>query len=138
MARMLREDLAVPDLSLAIVYRPITRLKPDPHNARTHSKRQVAQIAQSIRSFGFTNPILIDGDDRIIAGHGRLLAAKAIGLIEVPTIALPHLSEAQKRALRIADNKIALNAGWDVDLLKFELGEILQLDVDFDLSLSGF
>jgi ParB-like chromosome segregation protein Spo0J len=108
---MLNQDFVAPHLSLTIVYRPVSGLRPDPHNARTHSKRQVAQIARSIRAFGFTNPILIDNEGTVVAGHGRLLAAKTIGLTEAPTIMLPHLSEAQKRALRIADNKIALNAG---------------------------
>ena len=96
------------------------------------------QSVQSIRAFGFTNPILIDGDGTIIAGHGRLLAAKQMGLAEVPTIALPHLTEPQKRALRLADNKIALGAGWDLEILKLELADLAVLDVDFDLSLTGF
>lgn len=121
---------------LAVTYQPVEDLVPDPRNARTHSKRQIEQIAASIQSFGFTNPILIDPAGGIIAGHGRLRAAKALGLKDVPTIALEGLSEAQKRALRLADNKIALNAGWDVDLLKLELGELAALDVD--LSLTGF
>ena len=97
---------------------------PDPRNARTHPKRQVEQIANSIREFDFANPILVDAEKRIIAGHGRLLAAKVLGMTEVPTIVLPHLSEAQKRALKIADNRIALGAGWDLDLLKVELDEL--------------
>ena len=101
-------------------------------------KRQVEQIAASIRAFGFANPILVDAEGGIIAGHGRLLAAKALGMTEVPTIVLPHLSEAQQRALRIADNKIALGAGWDLDLLKLELGELAVIDVDLDLALTGF
>ena len=123
---------------LVLAYRPTASLVPDPRNARTHPKQQVAQLVQSIQAFGFTNPILVDEDGHIIAGHGRLLAAKQIGLIEVPTIALPHLSEAQKRALRLADNKIALGAGWDLDILKLELADLAVLDVDFDLSLTGF
>ena len=127
-----------PSAPLAISYRPVGSLVPDPRNARTHPKRQVEQIAASIREFGFANPILIDAEGRIIAGHGRLLAAKALGMTEVPTIVLPHLSEAQQRALRIADNKIALGAGWDLDLLKLELGELAVLDVDLDLALTGF
>ena len=126
------------DRPLAVAYRPADTLVPDPRNARTHPKRQIDQIVASIRAFGFTNPILIDPDGAIIAGHGRLLAAKAIGLDEVPTITLAGLSEAQKRALRLADNKIALNAGWDVDLLKLELAELTTLDVGFDLSVTGF
>src|SRR5690242_7771258 len=95
---------------LIISYRPVDSLFPAARNARTHPKPQLDQIAASIRQFGFTNPILIDSDGAIIAGHGRLLAAKALGLTEVPTITLAGLSEAQKRALRIADNKIALGA----------------------------
>jgi len=120
---------------LVVSYRPVTALRPDPRNARTHPKRQLDRISASIREFGFTNPILVDQDDAIIAGHGRLLAAKSLGLTEVPTITLGGLSETQKRALRLADNKIALGAGWDLDLLKLELFEI---DLDFDLSLTGF
>ena len=120
---------------LVLSYRPVSSLLPDPRNARTHPKRQVEQIAASICQFGFTNPILIDPEGLIVAGHGRVLAAKAIGLGEVPTITLANLSKAQRRALRIADNKIALGAGWDLDLLKLELSE---LDVEFDLSLTGF
>ena len=128
----------VPSAPSSICYRPVASLVPDRRNARTHPKRQVEQIAASIREFGFANPILIDAEDTIIAGHGRLLAAKALGMTEVPTIVLPHLSEAQKRALRIADNRIALGAGWDLDLLKLELGELAVLDVDLDLALTGF
>ena len=123
---------------LVLTYRPTASLVPDPRNARTHPKKQVEQIAGSIRAFGFTNPILIDVDGGIIAGHGRLLAAKHIGLATVPTISLPHLSDAQKRALRLADNKLALGAGWDLDILKLELAELAVLDVEFDLSLTGF
>src|SRR4051794_31106765 len=120
---------------LVVTYRSIESLSPDPGNARTHPRAQVDQIESSIRAFGFTNPILVDSDGRIIAGHGRLLAAKALGLTKVPTIELGHLSEIQKRALRIADNKIALGAGWDLDLLKIELSEI---EVEMDLSITGF
>ena len=128
----------VPSAPLSIRYRSLASLLPDPRNARTHPKRQVEQIAASIREFGFANPILVDAEDTIIAGHGRLLAAKALGMTEVPTIALPHLSEAQQRALRLADNRIALGAGWDLDLLKVELAELAVLDVDLDLALTGF
>ncbi len=123
---------------LHVTYRIPESLKPDPRNARTHSRRQVDQIAASIREFGFTNPILRDEHGIVIAGHGRLLAAKAIGLGEVPTIELVGLSETQKRALRLADNKIALSAGWDLDLLKVELAELSALDVDMDLTVTGF
>ena len=123
---------------LSVRYRPIDALRPDPGNARTHSRSQIEQIVASIRNFGFANPILVTPDDVIIAGHGRLIAARQAGLAEVPTIALSALSEAQVRALRIADNKIALNAGWDVDLLKAELAGIAALDVSLDLELTGF
>ncbi len=123
---------------LAITYSPIADLDPDPRNARTHSKKQIEQIAVSIREFGFSNPILIDPLGTIIAGHGRLLAAKSLGLETVPTIVLHDLSDTQTRALRLADNKIALNAGWDVDLLKLELGDLSDLDIDIDLSVTGF
>ena len=123
---------------LTVTYRETASLKPDPRNARTHSKKQVEQIVASIREFGFTNPILVDPEGVVIAGHGRLLAAKAMGLAEVPTIELVGLTEAQKRALRLADNKIALNAGWDLDLLKVELGELSSLDIALDLTVTGF
>jgi DNA modification methylase len=123
---------------LDVVYRPLSALKPDPRNARTHPKRQIEQLMLSIREFGFTNPILVDEADVLIAGHGRFRAAKELGLAEVPTITLIGLGEAQKKALRLADNKIALNAGWDLEVLKLELDEIGTLDVDFDLALTGF
>lgn len=115
---------------------PVTRLVPYEHNARTHSPEQVAQIAASIREFGFTNPILVDSSDGIIAGHGRLAAAKDIGMTEVPVIVLDHLTAEQRRAYVIADNKLALNAGWDVDLLSQEIQGLSE--VDFEISLLGF
>jgi DNA modification methylase len=123
---------------LAVTYRAISDLIPDPRNARTHPKRQIEQLRASIQEFGFTNPILADPDGNIIAGHGRLQAARAMGLSEVPTIVLSGLSEIQKRALRIADNKIALNAGWDLEILQQELGELASIDVDIDPTLTGF
>lgn len=123
---------------LTIEYRSISSLKPDPRNARTHPKRQIEQIVRSIREFGFTNPVLIDESGVLIAGHGRLRAAKELGLAEVPAITLRDLTEVQKKALRLADNKIALSAGWDLEILRLELAEIGTLDVDFDLSLTGF
>ncbi len=113
-------------------------LKPDPNNARTHSAKQVAQICASITAFGFTNPILLTPDHAVIAGHGRLLAAHKMGLAEVPTIILSNLTEMQVRALRIADNKIALNAGWDTDLLKIELQAIVVGDLSFEVEAMGF
>lgn len=121
-----------PEISL----RQVAALVPYARNSRTHSDAQVAQIAASIREFGWTNPVLIDGADGIIAGHGRLLAARKLGLTEVPCIVLDHLSETQKRALIIADNKLALNAGWDSEMLALELQD---LDAEgFDMGLVGF
>lgn len=123
---------------LAISYRAPATLSPDPRNARTHPKRQIDQIIASISAFGFTNPILVDEAGGLIAGHGRLLAAKELGLAEVPTIELAGLTGPQKRALRLADNKIALGAGWDLEVLKLELGELAVMDMDIDLTLTGF
>src|SRR5277367_1447607 len=114
----------------------IDKLIPWARNPRTHSDAQVAQIAASISEFGFNNPILVDTQAGILAGHGRLLAARRLGLTEVPVIVLDHLSEAQKRAYVIADNQLALNAGWDEDLLRAELAS-LQAE-DFDINLIGF
>ncbi len=116
--------------------RLVADLIPYAANSRTHSDAQVAQIAASIKEFGWTNPILVAGDDTIIAGHGRLMAARKLALVEVPVIVLDHLSKSQQRALVIADNQLALNAGWDMDMLKAEI-EDLQLD-DFDLNILGF
>src|SRR6266481_1581010 len=123
---------------LAVTYRAVGDLIPDPRNARTHPKRQIDQLKASIEAFGFTNPILADPEGHIIAGHGRLQAARAIGFTEVPTIILSGLSAIQKRALRIADNKIALNAGWDLEILQLELGELASLEVEIDLTVTGF
>lgn len=114
----------------------IEKLIPYAKNSRTHSDEQVAQIAASIREFGWTNPILIDGEIGIIAGHGRLAAARKLGLKKIPVIELSHLSPTQKKALIIADNKVALNAGWDNELLALEFEE-LKLE-GFDLELLGF
>ena len=122
--------------SLEVVYRPLADLIPYARNSRTHSDGQVAQIAASIKEFGFTNPVLVDAEGGIIAGHGRVLAARKLGLAELPCIALGHLTPAQRRAYVIADNKLALNAGWDDAMLKLELGD-LQGD-GFDLNLLGF
>jgi DNA modification methylase len=123
---------------LQVVYKRPESLTPDPRNARTHPRRQIEQIVASIRAFGFTNPILTDPEGSLIAGHGRLRAAKEIGLAEVPVIELAGLSEAEQRALRLADNKIALNAGWDVEILKLELSDLSTSGFDIDLSLTGF
>jgi 16S rRNA G966 N2-methylase RsmD len=123
-------------MTLNIQQRAVTDLIPYIANSRTHSDAQVAQIAASIKEFGWTNPILVSGDDSIIAGHGRLMAARKLGMEEVPVIVLDHLSKSQQRALVIADNQLALNAGWNMDMLKAEI-EDLQLD-DFDLNILGF
>jgi len=123
-------------MDLRVEHWPLDRLVPYARNARTHSDDQIAQIAASIVEFGWTNPILVDGSGGVIAGHGRLLAAKKLGLDSVPVVALDHLTEAQKRAYVIADNKLALNAGWDEELLASELH---ALNGDrFDLALTGF
>jgi DNA modification methylase len=120
----------------SVVMTRVGDLTPYARNSRTHSDEQVAQIAASIKEFGWTNPILIDGEKGIIAGHGRLKAAMRLGLEEIPAIELSHLTEIQKKALIIADNKLALNAGWDNELLSLELEE-LELE-GLDLSLTGF
>lgn len=115
---------------------PIDTLIPYARNSRTHSDEQVAQIAGSIREFGFANPVLVDKDGGIIAGHGRVMAARKLGLADVPCIRLAHLTDTQKRAYIIADNKLALNSGWDDDLLQLELEELHSLE--FDMDLLGF
>jgi DNA modification methylase len=115
---------------------PTADLIPYARNSRTHSDAQIAKIASSIREFGFLNPIITDGSNGIVAGHGRVLAAQKLGLKEVPIIEAKHLTEAQKRAYVIADNRMALDAGWDADMLKVELGELQGLN--FDLALTGF
>ena len=114
----------------------IDRLIPYARNARTHSKEQILQLRSSLREFGFVNPIIVDKDLNIIAGHGRVLAAKAEGLSEVPCVFAEHLTDAQKRAYILADNRLALNAGWDEELLALEFGELK--DLGFDLELTGF
>jgi ParB-like chromosome segregation protein Spo0J len=121
---------------LTVIEVPIADLIPYVNNARTHSDEQVAQIAASIKEFGWTNPILIDGENGIIAGHGRLAAARKLKMDAVPAIQLDGLSEAQKKALILADNKLALNSGWDYDLLKIELDALS--DIGFDLAKIGF
>lgn len=121
---------------LKVVYRAVSELIPYARNARTHSDEQIERIADSIREFGWTNPILIDGENGIIAGHGRVLAARKLGLEKVPTIELSGLTEAQKRAYIIADNRLALDAGWDEEMLKLEFAELEKLG--FELSKTGF
>jgi len=124
--------------SLDIVYRDPAGLKPHPNNARTHSKAQLLQLRRSIKQFGFTNPILLDAESQIIAGHGRVLAAREMGLGSVPTVCITWMTDAQKRAYIIADNRLAELAGWDRPLLGLELGEIAALDPDLDLTVTGF
>ncbi|MCL2107038.1 MAG: site-specific DNA-methyltransferase [Oscillospiraceae bacterium] len=114
----------------------VDRLIPYARNARTHSKEQITQLRASLREFGFVNPIICDKDYNIIAGHGRILAAKAEGMAEVPCVFVEHLTEAQKRAYILADNRLALSAGWDEELLALEFGELQ--DLGFDLQLTGF
>ena len=113
---------------------PVRELRPHPNNARTHSRKQVKQIAKSIEKFGFCNPVLVDDAKQIIAGHGRVEAAKLLGIDAVPTCKLSHLSEAEKRAYILADNKLAENAGWDKELLAIELQGLIELDVDIELT----
>ena len=121
---------------IEIQYKPTEDLIPYARNSRTHSAEQVAQIAASIREFGSTNPVLIDGENGIIAGHGRVLAAHKLGENQVPTIELSHMSDTQKRAYIIADNKLALNAGWDNEMLALEMDDLKE--TGFDLSFTGF
>jgi DNA modification methylase len=121
---------------LTIQYKKIDELIPYARNSRTHSDAQVAQIAASIKEFGWTNPVLMDGDNGIIAGHGRVLAARVLGHTDIPTIELSHLSDIQKKAYIIADNKLALNAGWDEEVLGLEIAELKEFG--FDIDLLGF
>ena len=116
--------------------RHLQTLKPHQHNARTHSKRQIEQIARSIERFGFINPVLIDASGAIIAGHGRVEAAKLLGLAQVPTLRIEHLSDQEKRAYILADNKLAAKAGWDREILAIELQALV--DMNFEIELTGF
>ena len=122
--------------NLQVVTWPVEKLIPYARNARTHSAEQVAQVAASIAEFGWTNPILAGADGIVIAGHARLLAARKLGMTEVPVIVLDHLTESQRRALVLADNRLALNAGWDEEMLRVEMA---ALEEDgFNLELVGF
>lgn len=123
---------------LSVVNQCITNLSPYARNARTHSKEQIRQIADSIQAFGFTNPILVDKQNNIIAGHGRLRAAQLLGIARVPTICLENLTEDQVRAYILADNKLAEKAGWDESILAIELGHLLTVDLGFDITITGF
>jgi DNA modification methylase len=130
--------MELPMNPLSIEYQAVSALKPRASNPRTHSKKQIGQIAKAVQRFGFTNPVLVDDDNGIIAGHGRVAAAKTLGLTAVPTVCLSNLSEAEIRAYVIADNKLAENAGWDRNLLGLELQYLAELDIDFDVTLTGF
>jgi DNA modification methylase len=123
---------------LSVEYRSLTSVRFDPRNPRRHSKKQIRQIARSIETFGFNVPVLIDGKGQLIAGHGRVLAARALGITQVPTIALEHLSEAQARAFIIADNRLSENSVWDDRLLAAQLKELSALKLDFTLEVTGF
>ncbi|MEM9478015.1 MAG: ParB/Srx family N-terminal domain-containing protein, partial [Pseudomonadota bacterium] len=123
---------------LRIENRPIDALTPYANNPRTHSARQIRQIAESLKRFGWTNPVLIDAEDRIMAGHGRVAAARKLAMSEVPTIRLDHLNEAERRAYILADNKLAENAGWDEELLAIELQFLVDTDLGFEVEITGF
>ena len=132
------EDCVNSSLNLQIVYRRIDELKPDPANPRRHAKKQVRQIAESIRTFGFVAPILIDRDGNVIAGHGRLAACRPLGITEVPTLCLDHLTPTQARAFMIADNRLAEIAIWDDRLLAEQLKELSLIGLDFNIEVIGF
>jgi ParB-like chromosome segregation protein Spo0J len=131
--------MAIENVSdLAVIYQPIANLTAFPRNARSHTPQQVRQIAACIKEFGFTNPVLVDGHNTIIAGHGRVAAAKLLRMETVPTIRLEGLSEDELRAYVIADNRIAEKAGWDSAILAIELQHLLSLNLNFDVTLTGF
>jgi ParB-like nuclease domain len=136
MNRIMPQNEVPTEDGLRIEYWPIERLIPSARNARTHSAAQVAEIAGSIRTFGFTNPLLVGEDADVVAGHGRLAAARLLGLSEVPVIPLRNLNETERRQLMLADNRIALNAGWDAKMLKLELADLGKLGAD--LKIIGF
>ena len=121
-----------------MVYRSVAELKMDPMNPRVHGARQVRQLARSIDLFGFNVPVAIGSDDNVIAGHGRIMAARQLGWTEVPTVCLSHLSEAQARAYVIADNRLTENSTWDENLLAKQLRDLAELDLDFSLETTGF
>src|SRR5271155_3452376 len=131
---MASEDIS----SLTVEYQSVGSLIAFPSNARSHSKHQVRQIANSIEKFGFTNPVIIDSKNTIIAGHGRVAAAKLLGLQRVPTIRLEGLSEHEIRAYILADNRIAEKAGWDKSILAIELQNLISIDANFDVTITGF
>lgn len=124
------------DARSQLIEREVVSLRPYSRNARVHSKKQIKQIAASIERFGFVNPVLVSDSGEIVAGHGRVEAAKLIGMKTVPTLALSHLSDAERRAYVLADNKLALNAGWDPEILALELQGLIELE--FDVEVTGF
>jgi len=138
MAKLSDKNVAVPLRDLVIEWRFVGSLIPRKHNPRTHTKKQISQIADSVRVFGWTNPILIDANNGVMAGHGRLEAARLLDIDRVPTIRLEDMTEAQRRAYVLADNKLAENAGWDRELLALELQGLLEMDLDFEVTLTGF
>src|SRR5882757_7065504 len=125
-------------IEIQIQYRPVADLALDPRNPRQHSQRQINQIADSIREFGFIMPLVVDHAGQVVIGHARVLAAKKLQMLKVPIVEIRHLSKAQLKALRIADNKLAQNAHWDERLLGESFLELKELDIDFDLSITGF
>ena len=127
-----------PHGDLKVVVQPLSSLKLNRRNARTHSPRQIRQIADSIRAFGFNNPILVDKNNLIAAGHGRAKAAKLLGMTEVPTVRLSHMTEAQMRAYVIADNRLAEKAGWDDEILAIEFQTLFEIAPELDLTITGF
>jgi hypothetical protein len=145
-ARRIKTRPEVPDVALpggmmdhpSIELLPMSQLKPYPRNARTHSKKQIRQIADSIRRFGFTNPVLVDSEGTILAGHARVAAAKLLGMEFVPCLRIKNMGPADKRAYVLADNKLALNAGWDEGILAEELQALLAIDLEFDVGITGF
>jgi DNA modification methylase len=133
-----RENTSMPSFDLTVVYRRIEVLKPDPANPRLHSKKQIRQIAHSIETFGLNVPVLVDAELKVIAGHGRLLACSELGITEVPTLCLDHLTPAQARAFMIADNRLTEIASWDDKLLAEQLKDLSLLGLDFSIEVTGF
>jgi len=126
------------DQRLQVVYRPIATLRLDPQNPRVHSPKQIRQIADSIQAFGFNVPVLINAEGQLIAGHGRILGAQRLGMTVVPTIAIDHLNDAQIRAFMIADNRLTENATWDDQLLAEQFKVLSELDLNFNMEVTGF
>ena len=125
-------------VQLHVVYRNVEDLRPDPRNPRMHSRKQIKQITLCMRNFGFNVPVLVDADDRLITGHGRVLAARQLGMTEIPTICIAHLSPAQRKAFQIADNKLTENSTWNKKLLGEIMLELSMLKLDFSLEVTGF